>query len=174
MSWTRDLNHITVIVINVLMEQWGQEWAGQGVRGGNRGMVESKYLLYSALLQACWASIMPDAGHSMESCGNLDIYGIWTRIQGRRSWGNNLPLAVGASVRGHSRPGAGATVVSHWEQALKPSSGRRKCIQGQKASGLFLQDRFSGGFAIPMLLRFYKLVRTMDLPALEPKSFHIS
>ena len=50
MNWTRDLSHITVI--DVLMEQWGQEWAGQGVKGGNRGMVESKYLLYSALLQA--------------------------------------------------------------------------------------------------------------------------
>lgn len=49
MNWTRDLNHITVL--DVLMDQWGQEWAGQGVRG-NRGMVESKYLLYSALLQA--------------------------------------------------------------------------------------------------------------------------
>ena len=49
-NWTRDLKHITVI--DVLMDQWGQEWAGQGVKGGNRGMVESKYLLYSSLLQA--------------------------------------------------------------------------------------------------------------------------
>lgn len=73
---TADLDQITVRPALIKQLGWKLNWSGggQGVERGNRGRIDSKYLLYSALCQA-----QKQTGPRRGSWSNLHIYRIWTR-----------------------------------------------------------------------------------------------